>query len=85
MTPSVSVAMLAYGEEEYLGEAVRAVLDSTGVNVQLIVVDNGCTSDAVATLPDGEPEVRRAEVVKPLDSPFDAPAIQAATPPPIDF
>jgi len=32
-----------------------------------------------------EPEVRKAEAVKPLDSPFDAPAIQAPTPEPINF
>lgn len=38
---------------------------------------------ALAGTPD--PEVRRAEAVKPLDSPFDAPAIQAPTPEPINF
>lgn len=41
--------MLAYGEEEYLHEAVRAVLDSDA-DLELILVDNGCTSDAVRTL-----------------------------------
>lgn len=50
-TRDVSVVMLAYGAEPYLHEAVDAVLASTGVDVDLVVVDNGCTSDAVATLP----------------------------------
>ncbi len=35
--------------------------------------------------PVAEPEVRRAEAVKPLDSPMDAPAIQLPTPEPINF
>ena len=49
--PEVSVVMLAYGAEPYLHEAVGAVLASTGVDVHLVLVDNGCTTDAVATLP----------------------------------
>jgi len=44
--------MLAYGEEPWLVDAVRAVLDSRGVDVELIVVDNGCTSDAVTKVAD---------------------------------
>lgn len=51
MTPDVSVVMLAFGAEPFLHDAVRAVLASTGVDVELVLVDNGCTSDAVATLP----------------------------------
>jgi GT2 family glycosyltransferase len=39
--------VLAYGAEPYLEAAVRAVLDSTGVALSVVVVDNGCTSDAV--------------------------------------
>jgi len=35
--------------------------------------------------PAAEPEVRKAEAVRPLDSPFDAPSIQAPTPEPITF
>ena len=42
-------------------------------------------SQAVAAVSQPEPEVRKAEAVKPLDSPFDAPAIQAPTPEPINF
>ncbi|MGA9579120.1 MAG: transglycosylase domain-containing protein [Terrimicrobiaceae bacterium] len=33
----------------------------------------------------GEPEVRKAEAVRPLDSPLDVPSIQAPTPEPITF
>jgi len=48
----IGVVILAFGEERYLHQAVDAVLASTGVRVELILVDNGCTSDAVRTLPD---------------------------------
>lgn len=45
-------------------------------------------AQAVAAAPEApavEPEVRKAEAVTPLDSPVDAPAIQAPTPDPINF
>jgi glycosyltransferase involved in cell wall biosynthesis len=45
--PRVTAVMLAYGAEPWLAEAVTAVLASAGVDVEVIVVDNGCTSDAV--------------------------------------
>ncbi|GEL97662.1 glycosyl transferase [Cellulomonas terrae] len=51
--------MLAYGAEPYLEEAVRAVLASTGVELELVLVDNGATGrsvDAVRALAD--PRVR---------------------------
>ena len=35
--------------------------------------------------PAAEPEVRKAQAVRPLDSPLDAPSIQAPTPEPITF
>ncbi len=41
-------------------------------------------AEDVIALP-AEPEVRRAEPVKPLDSGLDAPAIQAEPPPPLNF
>lgn len=41
----VTAVMLAYGAEPCLAEAARAILASTGADVDLIVVDNGCTSD----------------------------------------
>lgn len=48
--PRVTVVTLAFGEEEWLHAAVRAVLASEGVDVDLVLVDNGCTSDAVSSL-----------------------------------
>lgn len=41
----ISVVMLAYGAEPVLSDAVDAVLSSRGVAVEVVVVDNGCTSD----------------------------------------
>lgn len=52
-----SVLMLAYGVEEYLHDAVAAVLASQDVDLEVVLVDNGCTSDAVATLP-ADPRLR---------------------------
>ena len=43
----VTAVMLAWGEEPILEEAVTAVLRSTGVAADVVLVDNGCTSDAV--------------------------------------
>ena len=54
---TVSVLMLAFGVEEYLEEAVASVLASTGVDIELILVDNGCTTDAVERLPQ-DPRLR---------------------------
>jgi GT2 family glycosyltransferase len=45
--PRVTAVLLAYGAEDWLEQAVRAVLGSTGVEVDALVVDNGCTTDAV--------------------------------------
>lgn len=39
--------MLAWGAEPVLTEAVSAVLASDAVDVEVILVDNGCTTDAV--------------------------------------
>jgi len=44
----VSAVILAYKEEPFLEVAVEALLASTGVDVEVLVVDNGCTSDGVA-------------------------------------
>jgi len=62
--PTVRVVVLAYGEEPYLGDAVRSALASRGVDVSVRVVDNGCTSDAVAMLP-ADP---RVTVVTPAEN-----------------
>jgi GT2 family glycosyltransferase len=55
--PSVTAVMLAYGPEPWLVAAARAVLASTDVDLDLVVVDNGCTSDAVDVVK-GLPGVR---------------------------
>ncbi|MFC0506028.1 glycosyltransferase family 2 protein [Micromonospora costi] len=55
--PQVSAVMLAYGAEPWLVDAARAVLASTDVDVELIVVDNGCTSDGIDVVK-GLPGVR---------------------------
>lgn len=74
------------GQEE---EAPKATAPD-GVPVAAAVNADASTpaADQVATAPAAptpEPEVRKAEAVTPLDSPVDAPAIQAPTPEPINF
>jgi len=48
--PSVSAVVLAYLDEPWLERSVRALLASTGVTVEVVVVDNGCTTGAVDRL-----------------------------------
>lgn len=43
MNPSVTVIVLAYGDEPLLPEVLGSALACTGVDVELIVVDNGYT------------------------------------------
>ena len=50
--PAVTAVMLAWGDEPVLEEAVRSVLASTEVRPDVVLVDNGCTSDAVRKLTD---------------------------------
>lgn len=50
--PRLTAVMLAYGAEPWLEQAVRAVLDSTGVDVDVVLVDNGATGDAVEKVRD---------------------------------
>jgi GT2 family glycosyltransferase len=50
--PRVTAIVLAYGDEPWLHDVVAAILDATGVDLDVIVVDNG--SDAVAGLPPGD-------------------------------
>jgi len=47
---TVSAVILAYGAEPYLTDCVRAVLASRDVEVETVVVDNGCTSDAIGVV-----------------------------------
>lgn len=46
----MTVVTVAYGAEPWLERSVRASLASTGVDVDVIVVDNGCTDGAVSRL-----------------------------------
>ncbi len=41
---SVSAIVLAYGAEPWLRECIRALLASAHVDVEVLLVDNGCTS-----------------------------------------
>lgn len=45
--PAVTAVLLAYGAEPWLADAVRAVLQSADVDIDAIVVDNGCTTGAI--------------------------------------
>jgi GT2 family glycosyltransferase len=47
VTPTVTAVILAYGAEPWLEESVRAVLASTDVSLDVVVVDNGCTGDGI--------------------------------------
>lgn len=42
MTPTVGVVVLAWKEQPYLRDCVEAALASTGVDVRMVIVDNGC-------------------------------------------
>lgn len=48
--PRVSVVVLAYGPEPLLVECVESVLASRDVDADVVLVDNGCTTDAVHRL-----------------------------------
>ena len=59
--PTVTVVMLAWGSEPLLQESAEAVLASGGVDVDIVLVDNGCTTDAVEHIG----ELPGVTVVKP--------------------
>ena len=48
--PAVSAVVLAYRDEPWLERSVHALLDSTGIDVDVVLVDNGCTDGAVDRL-----------------------------------
>jgi GT2 family glycosyltransferase len=58
---SVTAVVLAYGPEPLLFRCVLALLSSSGVHLDVVVVDNGCTSGAV----DGLRDLSRVQVVTP--------------------
>lgn len=53
--PNVDVVVLTWNDGPLLADALRSALDSSGVAVSIIVVDNG--SDPPATVP-GDPRIR---------------------------
>ncbi|HEX7746498.1 MAG TPA: glycosyltransferase family 2 protein [Micromonosporaceae bacterium] len=62
--PGVTAVMLAYGPEPWLVPAARAALASTDVDLDLVIVDNGCIGDAVDIVK-GLPGVR---VLRPVEN-----------------
>lgn len=48
--PRTTALVLAYGDEPVLVECVEAILSSEDVDVDVVLVDNGCTSGAVDEL-----------------------------------
>lgn len=47
MIPRITAIVPAFGAEQWLDDAVRALRTSKDVDVDVVVVDNGCTSDAI--------------------------------------
>jgi CDP-glycerol glycerophosphotransferase len=61
MTPRLSVIVPIYQVEEYVGQAVRSVLDSTFSDLELILVDDGSPDNSLAVALEaaaGDPRVR---------------------------
>jgi GT2 family glycosyltransferase len=50
--PTVSAVVLAWKDEPWLPRSVEAVLASTGIDVNVIIVDNGVTTDVVEKFAD---------------------------------
>lgn len=57
MTDLVSAVVVGWGPCPLLRQCVESILGSIGVDVEVIVVDNGCDAAAVSSLPD-HPMVR---------------------------
>jgi GT2 family glycosyltransferase len=52
VTARVTAVILAYGDEQWLERSVASVLKCVDVDVDVLVVDNGCTSPAVDAVRD---------------------------------
>jgi GT2 family glycosyltransferase len=50
MTPRVSAVVLSYQDEPWLERCIHALLASEGVEIDVVLVDNGCTDGAVERL-----------------------------------
>jgi GT2 family glycosyltransferase len=48
--PDVDVIIVAFGPEPLLESSVQSALDSEGVDPRVLLVDNGCTNDAIERL-----------------------------------
>lgn len=51
MTPKVSVIIVNYNAQDWLGRTVQSLLDQTEQNFECFVVDNGSTDGSIAALP----------------------------------
>ena len=61
---AVTVVMVAYGAEDWLERAVDAALASTDIDLDVVVVDNGCTDGGVQRVSHRE----RVTVVSPNEN-----------------
>ena len=59
-TPTISVVVLAFGAEVYLAEAVSSVLSSTGLDTEVVVIDNGARQAVSQLTPDDRLRVVQA-------------------------
>lgn len=50
--PTVSAVVLAYGEEPWLEKCVHALVESEQIDVEVVLVDNGCSDGGVERLRD---------------------------------
>ena len=58
---TVGVVVLAWQDEPYLVDCVGSILASAGVDVRLVLVDNGCTPEHLAAVPPDD----RVEILRP--------------------
>ncbi len=61
-TPLVSVCMVTFGAREWVERSLRALVDNTSVDYELIVVDNGSTDGTVEMM---QARLRGARIVVP--------------------
>ena len=59
--PDISAVIVVYGEEPWLERSVHAVLDSEGVSVEVVLVENGGSESTIAELE----RLDRVRVVRP--------------------
>jgi GT2 family glycosyltransferase len=59
--PRVTAVVVAYGDEPWLERSIDRILASNGVDVDVVLVDNGCTDGAVDRIEDAG----RVAVVRP--------------------